>query len=312
MTSKRRIASVLAAVAGLAFALPSQAQLFRAYLSTKGNDGNACTLPAPCRLLPAAINAVGAGGEIWILDSANYNTSTVDVTKSVSILAIPGVVGSVVALNGPALRINTAGVRLTLRNLTLGPVAGSLSGDGIVALDGAALNLERCVVAGLSGKGLSIDGPLDVAVMDTVIRDNNLGIDVTGAARLALSKVTLAGHASAGMRLIPSAGRNASALVVDSVATENSHGFVVTGGTGHAAQAFITRTVASGNTQAGFAVTSLNAASDALLELSQSVASRNAVGISNTGGLVWSAGNNRASGNTAQDTSGPITVTASK
>src|SRR6185503_13920086 len=76
----------------LGLAASAHAQLFRAYLSGSGSDTNPCTLVAPCRLLPAALNAVASGGEIWMLDSANYNSSTVNITKSVSILAIPGVV----------------------------------------------------------------------------------------------------------------------------------------------------------------------------------------------------------------------------
>ena len=33
----------------------AQAQLFRSYLSSTGNDANPCTVQAPCRLLPAAL-----------------------------------------------------------------------------------------------------------------------------------------------------------------------------------------------------------------------------------------------------------------
>ena len=40
----------------------AQAQLFRAYLAVAGNDANPCTVPAPCRLLPAALAAVADGG----------------------------------------------------------------------------------------------------------------------------------------------------------------------------------------------------------------------------------------------------------
>src|SRR4051812_32948641 len=78
----------------------AQAQLFRAYLSISGNDTNPCTLQAPCRLLPAALAAVADGGEVWMLDSGNYNTSVVSINKSVSIIAVPGQVGSLVATGG--------------------------------------------------------------------------------------------------------------------------------------------------------------------------------------------------------------------
>ena len=108
----------LAILVSLLASTAADAQLFRAYVASDGNDANPCTLPQPCRLLPAAIAAVASGGEIWILDSANYNTSTVNVTKSVSIVAVPGQIGSLVAIaGGPAVSIATAGVIVSFRNV---------------------------------------------------------------------------------------------------------------------------------------------------------------------------------------------------
>src|SRR5512142_3529722 len=100
MNLRRVQRGVLAFAAALLLSAPAHAQIFRAYLSTSGSDANPCTLPAPCRLLPAALNAVASGGEIWMLDSANYNSATVTIGKSVSILAVPGAVGSVLAIGG--------------------------------------------------------------------------------------------------------------------------------------------------------------------------------------------------------------------
>ena len=107
----KRAAAVLF-VASFATLVPQAASagLFRAYLSVNGNDGNPCTVQQPCRLLPAALVAVNDGGEVWMLDSANYNTSTVNINKSVTILAVPGALGSVVANGSDAIVINTAGV----------------------------------------------------------------------------------------------------------------------------------------------------------------------------------------------------------
>ena len=102
----------------------AHAQAFRTYLSAGGNDANPCSLIAPCRLLPAAIATVIDGGEVWIIDSANYNSGPVDVNKSVTILAIPGALGSVVALGGNAINIATAGVKVALRNLVIVPYVG--------------------------------------------------------------------------------------------------------------------------------------------------------------------------------------------
>jgi hypothetical protein len=86
----------------------------------------------PDRTVPAAaaaLTAVASGGDIWMLDSANYNTGTVTIGKSASILAVPGAVGSLVALNnGPAISITAAGLTIALRNLVIGPLAGAAAG----------------------------------------------------------------------------------------------------------------------------------------------------------------------------------------
>src|SRR6516162_6974773 len=102
--------AAFAAVA-LMLSAPADAQIFRAYVSSTGSDSNPCSLAARCRLLPAALTAVADGGEIWMLDSANYNTSTVTVTKSVTIRAIPGVMGSIVSTAGnDAMIVNAPGI----------------------------------------------------------------------------------------------------------------------------------------------------------------------------------------------------------
>ena len=69
--------SALALVFALVLSSAAHAQLFRAYLASDGSDTHPCTLAQPCRLLPAALAAVASGGEIWMLDSANYNTDVV-------------------------------------------------------------------------------------------------------------------------------------------------------------------------------------------------------------------------------------------
>ena len=110
----------------------AQAQLFRAYVASTGSDANPCNLPAPCRLLPAALAAVADGGEIWMLDSANYNTATVTIGKSVSILAVPGAVGSVVAVGGPAISITAGSLTVAVRNLVIVPLLGGAGTDGVL------------------------------------------------------------------------------------------------------------------------------------------------------------------------------------
>ncbi len=150
----------------------ANAQLFRAYVASDGNDANPCTLPAPCRLLPAALNAVASGGEIWMLDSANYNTATVTIGKSVSILAVPGAVGSVVAVGGPAISITAGSLTVALRNLVIVPLAGGGGTHGVMMTGASTLSIEDSLIANLSSNGVYVTGTGKVKVTRTIIRNN--------------------------------------------------------------------------------------------------------------------------------------------
>ena len=66
-----------------------------------------------------AIRERARDGEIWMLDAANYNTATVNVTKSVTILAMPGVMGSVLAIGGPALSMSNTAITVMLSRISL-------------------------------------------------------------------------------------------------------------------------------------------------------------------------------------------------
>src|SRR5258706_15996887 len=144
---------------------PQAAGLFRAYLASDGNDANPCTLTLPCRLLPAALTAVADGGEVWMLDSANYNTAQVVITKSVSILAIPGAVGSVLAIldsqSGTpifvGILVDTPGVKVTLRNLVIMPQGGAAG--GIYFWHGSELNVADCEIANMQGSAIYVQAP---------------------------------------------------------------------------------------------------------------------------------------------------------
>ena len=151
----RTLARLLCAIAAFA-SVAANAQLFRAYLAPNGSDSNACTLAAPCRLLPTALGAVADGGEVWILDSGNYNTAPVNVTKSVTILAVPGAVGSVVATNGNAFDIGTPGVNVVLRNLVIVPLPNGAAVSGVSVTAAASVIIENCLVANMPNYGVYV------------------------------------------------------------------------------------------------------------------------------------------------------------
>jgi hypothetical protein len=174
----------LSLFASLCLMPSAQAQLFRAYLSSTGNDANPCTLQAPCRLLPAALNAVIDKGEVWMLDSANYNTAMVSVTKNVSILAVPGVVGSLVSTAGcglgcpdtQAMQIRGA-VTVKLRNLVFGRNELNPGTESIDVRNGpATLEVEDTLFNGTSA-GINADAA-KVSVRNSVFRDCSFGVNV--------------------------------------------------------------------------------------------------------------------------------------
>jgi hypothetical protein len=161
--------SLFALLGGLAMlaATPSHAAgSFRTYLSSTGNDSNAgCPVTAPCRLLPAALAATADAGEVWILDSANYNTGPVAIPQNVTILAIPGALASFVANNNYALLVSG---NVTLRNISVRNFSGS-SNIGILSIGN--LTIEDSEISGLSDGVRANYGLL--TIKNSTIRDNS-------------------------------------------------------------------------------------------------------------------------------------------
>jgi hypothetical protein len=209
----------------LLFTAGAQAQLFRAYLSFTGSDANPCTVAAPCRLLPAALNAVTSGGEIWMLDSANYNTTFVAISKSVSILAVPGAIGSFVAVqdgvNNRAMEISGSGVNVRMRNVAVvnNALSGSSTLSGILVNTQASLVLEDSVVA-VPQFGLSVVGA-SAAVKGTTFRDATVGVWVTEAGKATIQGSTFA-YNTTGVAAENQAGFNRTRVVISDSTFANS------------------------------------------------------------------------------------------
>ena len=178
-----------------AWATGANAVVFRAYLSSTGNDANPCTLPAPCRLLPAALAAVQNNGEIWMLDSANYNTSTVTITKSVTILAVPGALGSVVATSGPAISIATDLLKVALRNLVIVPLPSTGGLDGVSMSGASTLTIEDSLIANLPGSGVYVIGAGNATIVNSIMRNNiNAGVWAQDGAQVVVSASHVLGN----------------------------------------------------------------------------------------------------------------------
>lgn len=257
-------------------ALPSAASagIFRAYLASTGNDANPCTLPQPCRLLPAALAAVGSGGEIWMLDSANFNTGPVNITKSVTILAIPGAVGSIVATGGgDGLVIDTQGVKVTLRNLVL--VHLNSSQNGVSFLQGAELNVTDCDIANVQGSAIFATAPGGkVTVRNSVLRGSVSGIVAVGSVSIAVDGSQARGNGTAMLF-----GSSTSSAIANSSITGNDVGiYTQTFGNGAnvTSRLAIERSVLTHNGTA-IRIHSFSAGDTLQFSLSQSVVTMNTV-----------------------------------
>jgi|RhiMethySRZTD1v2_1073278.scaffolds.fasta_scaffold20156_4 hypothetical protein len=224
--STRTLASVVFAAALFATGA-AQGALFRAYLASDGSDVNPCTLASPCRLLPAALAAVNSGGEIWMLDSANYNTGTVSITKSVSILAIPGAVGSIVSVGGgPGLSIATGGINVTLRNLVIVPQAGGSAGTHGIEMTGASsLTVEASRIANAAADGIHVVGTGLLRVSDTSLLNNaSWGISLQNGARGVVSNSRIVGDGYGGLVAYSSAPTLTTLHVADSLISVSTYG----------------------------------------------------------------------------------------
>jgi len=287
----------LRGLAGLGIAIavstPAEALLFRAYLSVDGNDGNPCSLPQPCRLLPAALAAVASGGEIWLLDSANYNTATVNVTKSVKILAVPGAVGSVVATGGPAISIATAGLTVTLRNLVIVPLPGAGATDGVRMTQASTLTIEDSLVANLPGQGVFANAGR-LRIVDSAIRGNGIyAVLVQDGAQGVVSGTQVTDNVYGIAALGEANGTTTSVVVRDCLVTGGVIGVAALTTAAAGTRATVTRTTIE-QTFYGVASQTSGGAGSSILIVSDSSVSNSSYAYyqDGAGSVLKSAGNN--------------------
>src|SRR5215813_1696388 len=201
------------------FAAPPQA---RTYVSAQGNDANPCLVSSPCRTFQAALALTNAGGEIFVLNSANYGTVT--ITKAVAITS-EGAVAGVLATTGVGITINAgASDVINLRGLDID--GGKTGTNGILFSSGSALNIQRSSIRGFTGSGISFapTGVSSLFVSDTMVSNNQgNGILVSGGAAAvkgALTRITATGN---GVGVFAS-GANVTMTVADVMASNNSYG----------------------------------------------------------------------------------------
>ncbi len=183
----KRILLTLALCLGvLATASHAQAQLSKIFVASTGNDANDGSRGSPKRNFQAAHNAVAAGGQIVVLDTAGYGQ--LSITKSLAITVPPGVNGFVsITGNTTAIFINAGATdSVSLRGLILegtgSRTSGSTGGYGIYAYTVGTLTVDDCTIRnfydGLFFKPSGyIDADGNLAVHRTTVLNCRYGID---------------------------------------------------------------------------------------------------------------------------------------
>ena len=290
---------------------PAHAQSIRAFLSTDGNDGNPCTNASPCRHLPRALNVVATGGQVWIVDSGNFNAGTVTVTKSVSIEAAPGQVASLVAANGtPAMVINAPGATVELRNLLITDGLTSTRQQGISVTAAAVVSVENCLFADNSNDALySLRSNAFIHVANTTFTNvNGWAVGVQGAGNVDITNSRML-HTEGVFAFATDAGATSTISVTDSTISDGTEGvFASAGPQAATAQIFVTRSTIFGTT---YALDSESMGSGTtLVTVANSTVAHNqqAFMITGTSATVKSLGNNYMADNTSE--TGTLTTAA--
>ena len=98
MRTQLPAALLATAVACSVFAAPAQALRARVFVASYGTDSGTCSFSAPCRSLNFAYNAVLAGGEITMIDSAGFEPLTIN--KALTITSPAGVEAGITTPSG--------------------------------------------------------------------------------------------------------------------------------------------------------------------------------------------------------------------
>lgn len=255
-------------------ALPAHAGLFRAYLSINGNDANDCSLANPCRLLPAALAAANDGGEVWMLDSGNFNTGLVLVSKSITILAVPGAQGSVMATGAVGIQVAGTGIRVALRNLSFRDLTGT-GNPGVYFTSGAALLIEGCRFSAMAGEAIvAFAAGSQLTIRDSVVRNNGgSGIDISGSVTAAIDRVEVADNGGNGIMIADGAKVSISNSVV--AGSANIGVFAQALSAGGVTQVNVERSALTRNSSPGFYANASGTGSVVQAVVSRSVLSQN-------------------------------------
>jgi hypothetical protein len=295
ITSLQAIAAALLACS--LSAAPAQAGPNRTFVSGTGTDSGTCSRTAPCKTFDFALTQTAAGGEIDVLDPADYGPVTIPMAISIVNDGV-GTAG-ITAGSGNAITIKAGATdSVHLRGLTIEGLGTGT--NGIKFNTGGNLAIENCVIRNFANVGLNITASTSssFSVSNTIASNNtSIGIAVQpkGSAVVSgvLSNVTANNNVSG--ILVAGSGLALNVTIANSDASNNSSLGV---GASTAATAVLLNNVVASNNNTGIA-----ASTSSTVRVGQSVVTGNVTGVFTTGGGVLdSYGDNDINGNTTDNT----------
>jgi hypothetical protein len=178
----------------------------RTWVSGVGDDANPCTRSHPCQTFARAISKTVSGGEINCADNGGFGIVT--ITKSITIDCTGTMASIMVAARDAAgVTVSAAGIRVTLRNLSIN--ASGAGAIGVHVTHAAEVSIESCRISGataavqaganayvsidratLTGNSLAgvlIDGASSTAyISNSEISNNAVGVSVAATTARAL------------------------------------------------------------------------------------------------------------------------------
>lgn len=315
MNKNKYVVSLFALIfCALIFTSAAHAQTAqRTFVSTSGNDANTaslCSRNMPCRSFAAAISVVAPGGEVVALDSGGYGAFTIN--KAVQIIGAPGVYAGISVFPSsffydPGVQVNVAATAVVvLRNISI----NSQGGVHGIRLSSGKLRVENCVISNfvgnqnsLAGTGITVDSSdTELTVKDTVLRDNQIGIQFTaGAIRATIAHCRIESTKPANGYGILVYGNN-QVTVANSTITGNDVGlFTRRASAPPIALLTVTNCIVSNNR------IGLYADKDSQIHLDRSTVTLNDTGtFTLLNGIIYSVGNNAILGNTTTNIGGNV------
>jgi hypothetical protein len=281
---------VLAASVLFASITSASAANRRTWVSGAGSDAGGCTITAPCQTFQFAQSKTSDGGTINVLAPGDFGPVT--ITQSLNIVA-DGVEGYIFAINVNAITMNTAGIEVSLRGLTID------------------------VMPNQNFRGIAVGAQSILRIENTTIRGGLRGIDFgpgSGASQLHILNSTITSTTSDGLAIsnpggpvsadiqglrVRNTGNNGilisgqvKASIRDSVLTDNVTGLNVGGSAMSPTNVMLSGVRAVNNSNFGIRV------NGATVRMGESVVSGNGTGLSVVnGGTLASYKTSQVNGN---------------